>query len=191
METSNNLFDEALNLVGELLADRGQSYEVVAIGGASLLLLGLIQRPTRDLDLVARIKEGQYQPSHPMPAPLLQAAREVGRALGLADNWLNGGPSDLLRFGLPEGFEKRTQSRAYGNLTLHISGRFDQICFKLYAAVDRGPKSKHFADLKRLAPTRDELLAAKAWCVTHDPSDPFADQLSQALTSLGVNIDDA
>ena len=36
--------------VGDLLTDRREPMEVVAIGGGSLLLLGLIKRPTRDLD---------------------------------------------------------------------------------------------------------------------------------------------
>ena len=37
-------------MLGELLADRGHAVELVAIGGGSLLLLGLIERPTKDLD---------------------------------------------------------------------------------------------------------------------------------------------
>ena len=44
---------DALAAVGELLADRGHQIEVVAIGGGGLLLLGLIERSTKDLDLVA------------------------------------------------------------------------------------------------------------------------------------------
>ena len=44
--------EEALAAVGDLLADRGQRIEVVAIGGGDLLLLGLIERVTKDLDLV-------------------------------------------------------------------------------------------------------------------------------------------
>ncbi len=36
--------EEALETLGELLADRGEEAEVVAIGGGSLLLLGFIAR---------------------------------------------------------------------------------------------------------------------------------------------------
>ena len=36
--------EEALETLGELLGERGCSYDVVAIGGGSLLLLGLITR---------------------------------------------------------------------------------------------------------------------------------------------------
>ena len=35
-------------MLGEMLADRGDEIDVVAIGGGSLLLLELIERPTKD-----------------------------------------------------------------------------------------------------------------------------------------------
>ena len=186
MVLSSTSLEQALDTLGEILADRDQQAEVVAIGGGSLLLLGLIERPTKDLDLVALVKDGSYISARPLPRHLADAARDVGAALGLAENWFNAGPTDLLRFGLPEGFEERVKIRIYRSLVVHIAGRFDQVCFKLYAAVDQGPDSKHFADLKRLQPTRDELLAAKQWCVIQDPSVAFEDQLSQALAGLGV-----
>jgi len=189
MDISEEVLNRALDVLGQVLAERGQAHEVVAIGGGSLLLLGLIQRPTRDLDLVAMVRDGHYQSADPLPPDLLQGAVEVGRALGLADDWLNAGPTDLLDFGLPEGFVDRTTSRIFGALTVHIAGRFDQICFKLYASVDQGPHSKHYVDLRKLEPSEVELLRARAWCLTHDVSDAFADQLCQALTALGVSDD--
>ncbi|MBA2322078.1 MAG: hypothetical protein H0V89_13105, partial [Deltaproteobacteria bacterium] len=39
---------EAMTLLGDLLSERGQSFEVLAIGGGALLLLGLSQRATID-----------------------------------------------------------------------------------------------------------------------------------------------
>jgi len=184
MSFSSELLEQALDALGQVLADRGQVQEVVAIGGGSLLLLGLIQRPTKDIDLVALVEDGGYLCAEPLPAELKTAIKDVGVALGLADDWMNAGPADLLRLGLPEGFEQRTVSRTYGALTVHVASRFDQICFKLYASVDRGPQSKHFADLRQLAPTTEELDRAQSWCLTHDPSAPFADQLGQALSAL-------
>ncbi len=177
-------------MLGALLGDRGLQFEVVAIGGGSLLLCGLITRPTRDLDLVATVLEGELRSAEPLSPPLASAAREVGDLLGLEPEWLNAGPSDLLRFGLPPGYWGRLTTRRYGGLTLHLAGRFDQICFKLYAAVDLGPRSKHFADLRQLQPTSDELLDAARWARTHDPSEAFRDQLEQALEALGVTDHD-
>ena len=36
----------ALSLLGDVLQERGLSYELVAAGGSALLLLGLLERPT-------------------------------------------------------------------------------------------------------------------------------------------------
>ena len=111
--------------------------------------------------------------------------------MGLSDDWLNPGPTELLRFGLPAGFEQRVQRRYYGGLTLLVAGRLDQICFKLYAAVDQGAGSKHAADLRRLEPTRGELLSAARWSRTHDPSDGYRQELVAMLKVLAVEADDA
>jgi hypothetical protein len=81
--------------------------------------------------------------------------------------------------------------RQYGSLLLHIPSRVDQVCFKLYATVDQGPRSKHFADLARLSPTRDELLFAARWTITHDPSPGFRQELLGALREIGVSASDA
>jgi len=120
----------------------------------------------------------------PLPVPVVQAVEDVALAMGLAKDWLNPGPSELFTFGLPLGFSDRVQTRQYSSLIVHFAGRIDQIHFKLYATVDQGPKSKHFADLLRLAPTWEELEAAAAWCTGHDPSDGFATMLTQALAEL-------
>lgn len=53
MEFGYETLEEALGILGQLLLDRGLCYEVVAIGGGGLLLLGHILRTTKDLDLVA------------------------------------------------------------------------------------------------------------------------------------------
>ena len=60
MAFSSTVFSEALQTLGELLADRGHTIELVAIGGGSLLLSNLIKRPTKDLDIVAIVRSGQY-----------------------------------------------------------------------------------------------------------------------------------
>ena len=65
-----------------------------------------------------------------------------------------------MEFGLPLGWEERIEVRHYGALEIHLTSRFDQICFKLYAATDRGPDDKHFHDRVQLRPTKEELLTA-------------------------------
>lgn len=186
MELDFNTLENALDLLGQRLANLKQHYEVVAIGGGSLVLLGYIDRSTKDLDLVAVIESGHYISANPLPRGLLKEISAIGNALDLGENWINGGPSALLETGLPDGFEERLVVRTYGALTIHFAGRLDQICFKLYAAVDQGPSSKHFADLKNLSPTQNELMIAHRWCLTQDVSDEFSKMLAEALNALGV-----
>lgn len=50
------------------------------------MLLGLISRPTKDLDLVARVEDGRYVRAEPLPPDLIEARNDVGRALGLGDS---------------------------------------------------------------------------------------------------------
>ncbi len=187
MEIGVATLNQALDALGQLLEARGYHYEVVAVGGGALLLLGHIIRPTRDLGLIAVVTSSEFISANPLPPILHEAAVDVGIAFNLTKEWFNPGPAALFEMGLPEGFKSRMQTRTYGGgLTLHLAGRFDQICFKLYAAVDQGPLSKHFADLKSLKPTEAELLEAGRWCITHDVSEEFAATLQEALRALGV-----
>jgi hypothetical protein len=155
------------------------------------MLLGLIERPTRDLDVIALVGDGRYVKAKTLPPPLIEAVAEDGSVFQLGPVWINGGPADLLDFGLPPGFAERTEVRRYGSLTLHIASRVDQVAFKLYAAVDQGLLSKHFQDLQALRPTRDELVAGARWAVTHDPSQGFRHELVALLGALDVPDADA
>jgi hypothetical protein len=90
-----------------------------------------------------------------------------------------------LTLGLPYGFKDRLSTIRYGGLTIHLAGRFDQICFKLYATVNQGPKSKHYTDLKHLKPNKHELAEAKKWCITHSPSERFFSELEAVINEFG------
>jgi hypothetical protein len=59
------------------------------------------------------------------------------------------------------------------------------ICFKLHAAVDQGPRSRHLQDLDELRPP-DELVTAARWSITHDPSTGYRSELVAMLRPLGV-----
>lgn len=183
--------EDALGTLGALLEARRLEYSLVAVGGGSLLLLGLLQRPTKDLDIVAVVGQRGYAKAEPLPEPLVLAVRDTARALGLADDWINAGPASLLDFGLPAGFETRLDFRRFGTLELRLLGRPDQIALKLYAACDHGPSSKHTADLRQLAPTQSELLEGARWARQHDPSPGFRRSLGQALAAFGMEVEDA
>lgn len=177
---------EALRTLGDVLDSRNLRFEIIAVGGSALLLVGIGSRPTKDLDIVAVGSSRGYVRADPLPKELVRAARDVASNLGLIDNWLNSGPASLMDFGLPEGFFDRIETRQFGGLVVHLAGRLDQICFKLYATVDLGLESKHRDDLDRLYANEEELLIAGRWSTTHDPSPAFKAQLVAVLTELGV-----
>jgi len=186
MEIAPGIADTLFHALEEQLRAAGTERELVVIGGSALQALGLIQRGTKDVDVLALREAGELLPADPFPSDLATARDRVARDFGLDEDWLNPGPTELLRFGLPEGFWARVVSRTYGpSLTIHLAGRLDQIHFKLYAMVDQGA-GRHEVDLRTLGPTRDELLAAARWTTTHDPSEGFRAQLVLALERLGV-----
>lgn len=178
--------DTLLSALGEQLALRGERYSIVVVGGSALLVLGLISRPTRDVDVVALLHDESLISAKPLPESLLEAARVVAGDFGLPLDWLNDGPASLLELGLPEKFLERTTRRPYGDaLNALFASREDQIHFKLYAVVDQGP-GRHLADLEGLAPTEPELVQAARWSRTHDPSDGYREILLSVLDHFGV-----
>jgi hypothetical protein len=179
--------ETALRALGELLATRGLHYDVVLIGDGNLILRELVTRPTtKDLDLLGSWTATGVEPMRPMPEQLHTAVLDVALAYGLANDWINFGPEALLDLGLPAGFLGRLERRDYGGLVTWLAGRFDMICFKLYAAADQGPRSRHLQDLEELAPDPDELLTAARWSLTHDPSPGYRSALVETLRRLGV-----
>jgi len=186
MTLSRERAHDLLVALDEQLAATGDRFELVVIGGSALNALGLADRTTKDIDVVAlRTDEGLAE-AKPLPDSLVAARNRVARDFDVSDGWLNAGPADLLRWGLPEGFNDRLTTRSYGShLTVHFAGRLDQIHFKLYAAADqRG--GRHEDDLRALEPTQDELVAAARWTRTQDPSGGFLQMLEEKLADLGV-----
>lgn len=183
---SREATERLLSALGEQVAALGQRFELVVVGGSGLLALGLIERSTRDVDLIALRSGDELGSAKPLPASLETARDRVARDFALPADWLNPGPTDLLEFGLPEGFIDRLERRDYGDsLTVYFASRYDQIHLKLYALIDQGP-GKHETDLRALSPTEEELLAAARWSRSHDPSEGYAQVLREVLAHMGV-----
>jgi hypothetical protein len=181
--------DTILGALEEQLRTLGKQQEIVVIGGSALTALGLVRRATRDVDLVAIAESGELRPANPLPEALREARDRVARDFDLDANWLNGGPTDLLKWGLPEGFMNRIVTRQYGDaLTVHFASRFDQIHFKLFAMVDQAG-GRHETDLRAMQPSKPELIAAARWSMTQDPSPGYRMVLKEALNALGVEDD--
>ena len=179
--------NEALIVLNEqlMLAD-AEPQNLVVCGGSALIATGLVPRTTQDVDVVAVFKNCSLADPDPFPEALTNASTTTAKLLSLPEDWLNSGPADLFRMGLPEGFAERLQKVSIGEyLNIYYTSRFDQIHFKLYAAVDRG--GYHISDLSAIKPTKDELFTAAKWCVTQDVSEGFLYLLKEFLKNFGAN----
>jgi hypothetical protein len=182
--------DQALSALGEQLAAvRRAPIDILVCGGSALHALRLITRSTKDVDVVAVVATTEsgalsMSSAEPMPAHFVEAAAKVARDLQLKDDWINPGPTSALQFGLPDGVLDRAQARTYGPcLTARFISRYDQVHFKLYAAVDQA--GKHYQDLLALRPSADELERAARWSMTHDVSDAYKGDVKRILTEMG------
>lgn len=154
---------------------KGEPLVVSICGGAALNLLGYVKRVTKDIDIV--------EPEN-LPAKFKEAIKITADYFGLKSDWINQGPIDLLRMGLPDGFHDRCKKiEFHSNLTICVADRLDQIHFKLYASIDRG--GYHLQDLIALKPIEDELIAAVKWCLTHDVSETFMEITKDFLEKNG------
>ncbi len=165
-----------LRHVSEIYEDLdGTSLEVAICGGTALNLSGLLERPTKDVDIV--------YPEF-WPETFSKAVYVTSQRFALKPDWMNRGPVDLLRMGLPQGYFDRCESlKFYNCLTFLITSRLDQIHFKLYACIDRG--GYHVDDLKALGPSQDELCQAAIWCFTHDVSEGFRKLMFSFFEQMG------
>lgn len=167
---------ETIVAFDEYLVEYELSLVAVVVGGAALGLLGITERQTRDVDVLAPV----------LPEPIrLAAAAFAGeqRARGnpLADDWLNNGPSQLTEI-LPEGWEDRAQSAFAGKaLELSTLGRSDLLKVKLFALCDRGTD---LGDCLALSPTAAELPGAEAWVARQDAHPGWPDHVRRTLRDL-------
>jgi hypothetical protein len=185
-DISSHVLKPVLSALGEQLASRGSAIHLVIIGGSGLIAAGLGDRATRDVDVVAFVQDGELVSAAPFPQVLEDAAVRVANDFGLTSSWLNHGPTSLLDFGLPDGFEDRMTTLDYGpGLRASFASRVDQVHLKLYAFADRR-EPRDEADLRRLEPTAEELSAASTWARTHNAPGPFDAALADALRAFGV-----
>lgn len=158
------------------LVARSLRFEAVVVGGSALALLGVIDRPTRDVDIL-----------HPaLSEEVGLAARQFAahvRSDGgeLADDWLNNGPMQLAEI-LPEGWRLRVRIVFDGaSLRLTALGRADLLKTKLFALCDRGTD---VGDCVALAPTAAELEDAMTWLAAQDANPMWPDHVRATLEDL-------
>lgn len=196
MHVSVTVFTTALTRVAELLDAECETFAIVVLGGAALNLLGVVDRVTRDVDIIAfgipadaRPPRDIVPPTDPLPAALRRAADIVGRDLRLPADWLNAESALQWSQGLPPGLADRITWRHYGTgatgLWVGLVDPYDLTFFKLFAAVDDATtRSRHYRDLLALSPDSATLAAATDWVRGQDASPEFADVLDRMVTHL-------
>ena len=156
-------------------------FEGVVIGGSALGLMGIIQRPTRDFDILV-----------PELSPAItSAAREFAKAqrdagVDLLDDWLNNGPMQLGEV-LPVGWRDRVQRVFEGRvLVLSTLGRPDLLKSKLFALCDRGTD---LPDCVALSPTPEELEESLPWLEEQDGNELWPAHVRATVADLARRLD--
>ncbi len=158
----------------------GLRFEGVVIGGSALGLMGVIQRPTQDFDIL--VPE--------LPPPIAAAARDFAEAqrkadVDLIDDWLNNGPMQLGNV-LPTGWKERLQRIFEGQaLLLSTLGRADLLKSKLFALCDRGTD---LPDCIALAPTAEELAECMPWLEAQDGNPLWPAHVRATVADLAGRI---
>lgn len=162
------------------LAAKDLHLEGVAIGGSALNLLGVVDRETRDCDILAP----------PLSEEVLEAARAFARqqrAAGtiLRDDWLNNGPESLARI-LPPGWQNRVVPLFAGKaVRLSALGRADLLKTKLFAYCDR---RTDLDDCIALAPTKAELDEALPWVEYQDANELWPAHVRAMFAALSGRL---
>lgn len=160
--------EEYLEALGAILARESEEpLDIMVCGGMALILQGLIDRRTRDIDGMALVvmENDAYVLKKPLlKKPLKDAIQRVAAVYGITRHWLSFQSRTLLDNGLPEGIIERAEVRHYGEkLTVRLISRYDQVHLKLKAAISReGPDA---GDIAEIGATEKEIAAAARWCL--------------------------
>lgn len=178
MFTDRKRMRTAFRAVGDLLSSNGHSVAILVVGGAALNLLGMLERATIDVDVIALVDthaDGTQQlvNADPFSVSLANAISSVARDLGLPSDWMNHEVALQWKAGLPPDILADVTWERHGGLSVGLVGRQTQITLKLFAAVDQGVASVHMQDLLLLRPAADELSTAPSWVFTQDAGDDF------------------
>jgi hypothetical protein len=185
----------ALQRLGKrLLYEYADPLSLVVCGGSALNVLNIASRTTRDVDVLAIVEETengtQLRYDRSLPKEFCGFVADVGRDLGLQDDWLNMGPRNVLQvYGAPNGMTDRWERREYGpSLTVYFTSRLDQVHFKLLAASDPKAEPRHLEDLVlRIKPTDKEVRVAVGWLLGRETSSWFRGNVRRTVEALGYD----
>ena len=157
------------------LADKSLSFSGVVVGGAALVLLDIVDRPTKDFDFLDSV----------IPAEIAGAAATFAELHHLSKYWFNSGPSDLVRY-LPAQWRDELVLLYQGcALQLWTLPRIGLLKAKIWALCDR---QRDFDDVIKMSPTNDELQTVKLWLNPLDGNPGWIEHVNNIITILSEEL---
>jgi hypothetical protein len=168
-------FNTYIPKFNDFLREKNLFFEGVVIGGAAMQLMEISLRVTKDCDILyPQISE-----------EVKNAAVEFGKKYQLEENWLNNGPSTLIK-DLPTGWDKNLVEVYNGtNLKLSTLSRLDFLRSKLFAFIDRGID---LGDVILLAPSFIEIESITSWLKERDANPDWPEYVDIRLKELFVEL---
>lgn len=159
--------EQMLAALGEVLEKQNAKIvDIVVCGGMALVLQGMTDRRTRDIDGLGLVVDngGTLKLKKPLVGKQFSDAVErVGAVYGEGKNWF-GFAAIVLHDDttLPAGLVKRAMVKQYGS-RLRLCSRQDMVCLKMWAALNRsGPD---MGDLMDMGTSEEEAEAGFKWCL--------------------------
>ncbi|HMP48267.1 MAG TPA: DUF6036 family nucleotidyltransferase [Oligoflexia bacterium] len=169
---------EIISKFDQFLHRKSKSFEAVVIGGTALNLLGVIERETRDCDIL----------DPKIPEDIKKLSIEFAETLkdeDLKQDWLNNGPASLLR-DLDTTWKNQTEILFSGlALTLYTLSRIDLIKSKVFALCDRTIDKP---DCIALKPNKNELLEILPWLEQRDANPMWPEHVREVLSNLAKEL---
>jgi hypothetical protein len=171
---------DILTAFDRFLERRGLGFTGTVIGGAALVVMGVIDRATQDVDCL--------EPIIPDAVKAAAAAFRLayrGPVAPLKEEWLNNGPAGLIQ-DLPPGWEKRRVPLFKGrSLKLKTLGRIDLLRAKIFAFCDR---QLDYQDCLALKPTKKELRTIYPWLKKRDLNELWPEHARKSLQAIAKEL---
>ncbi|MEW6554829.1 MAG: hypothetical protein AB1384_11150 [Actinomycetota bacterium] len=161
--------EDMLSALNTVLEEQGSApVDIVICGAMVLLLQGIIDRPTRDIDGLGVVEEqgGSLVLRKPLMTNEFDLAVErVGNLYGEGKHWFSTAATILHDdTELPADIIDEAEVRRFGDrLTIRLCSRQHMVYLKMWAAVDRGQPD--IGDLVRMQVSETEARAAADWCL--------------------------
>jgi hypothetical protein len=169
---NNRKAEDMLSALGTVLEEQDiVPVDILICGAMALLLQGIIDRPTRDIDGLGLVveEEGSLVLRKPLMSHEFNAAVErVGALFNEGKHWFSTAAIILHDdTELPADIVERAQLRRYGKrLTVRLCSRLHMICLKMWAAIHRGEPD--IGDLVEMKISIEEARVAAEWCLEQD-----------------------